>query len=86
MAHATGFYGSDLGQKLVTAENESHGLEFEDREVEGARLAQALTARGSPQPQYFLDMAESIGYVGRDHKGLSGGAGAIFDGRLLWPA
>ncbi|MDB9719702.1 DUF2059 domain-containing protein [Planktomarina temperata] len=64
LAHATGFYGSDLGQELVTAENESHGLEFEDREVEGARLAQALAARGSPQPQYFLDMAESIGYVG----------------------
>ncbi|MBT6864236.1 MAG: DUF2059 domain-containing protein [Planktomarina temperata] len=64
LAHATGFYGSDLGQKLVTAENESHGLEFEDREVEGARLAQALAARGSPQPQYFLDMADSIGYVG----------------------
>ncbi|MDA8821469.1 DUF2059 domain-containing protein [Planktomarina temperata] len=64
LAHTTGFYGSDLGQKLVTAENESHGLEFEDREVEGARLAQALAARGSPQPQYFLDMAESIGYVG----------------------
>ena len=64
LAHATGFYGSDLGQKLVTAENDSHGLEFEDREVEGARLAQALAARGSPQPQYFLDMAESIGYVG----------------------
>jgi hypothetical protein len=48
----------------VTAENESHGLEFEDREAEGARLAKALSARGSPQPQYFLDMAESIGYVG----------------------
>ena len=64
LAHATGFYGSDLGQKLVTAENESHGLEFEDREVEGARSAQALAARGSPQPQYFLDMGESIGYVG----------------------
>ncbi|MDB9965657.1 DUF2059 domain-containing protein [Planktomarina temperata] len=64
LAHAIGFYGSDLGQKLVTAENESHGLEFEDREVEGARLAQALAARGSPQPQYFLDMSESIGYVG----------------------
>jgi len=48
----------------VTAENESHGLEFEDREAEGARLAQVLSARGSPQPEYFLDMAESIGYVG----------------------
>ena len=64
LAHATGFYGSELGLKLVTAENESHALEFEDREAEGARLAQALSARGSPQPQYFLDMAESIGYVG----------------------
>ena len=64
LAHATQFYGSKLGQRLVTAENESHGLEFEDREAEGARLAKALSARGSPQPQYFLDMAESIGYVG----------------------
>jgi hypothetical protein len=64
LAHATQFYGSKLGQRLVTAENESHGLEFEDREAEGVRLAQALSARGSPQPQYFLDMAESIGYVG----------------------
>jgi hypothetical protein len=64
LAHATHFYGSKLGQRLVTAENESHGLEFEDREAEGARLAQALSARGSPQPQYYLDMAESIGYVG----------------------
>ena len=64
LAHATGFYGSKLGQKLVAAENESHTLDFEDREAEGLRLAQALTARGSPQPQYFLDMAQSIGYVG----------------------
>ena len=64
LAHANQFYGSNLGQRLVTAENESHGLEFEDREAEGARLAEALSARGSPQPQYFLDMAESIGYVG----------------------
>ena len=64
LAHVSQFYGSKLGQRLVTAENESHGLEFEDREAEGARLAQALSARGSPQPQYFLDMAESIGYVG----------------------
>lgn len=64
LVHATQFYGSKLGQRLVTAENESHGLDFEDREAEGARLAQALSARGSPQPQYFLDMAESIGYVG----------------------
>ena len=64
LANATQFYGSKLGQRLVTAENESHGLDFEDREAEGARLAQALSARGSPQPQYFLDMAESIGYVG----------------------
>ena len=64
LAHVSQFYGSKLGQRLVTAENESHGLEFEDREAEGGRLAQALSARGSPQPQYFLDMAESIGYVG----------------------
>ena len=64
LAHVSQFYGSKLGQRLVTAENESHGLEFEDREAEGARLAQVLSARGSPQPEYFLDMAESIGYVG----------------------
>ena len=31
-------------------------------------LAAGLTARSSPQPQYFLDMAESIGSVGASIK------------------
>ena len=82
LAHATGFYGSDLGQKLVTAENESHGLEFEDREVEralGAGSGRAWIAAAAVFSRY----GREHWICGRDHKSLSGGAGAIFDGRLL---
>jgi hypothetical protein len=62
--HAAGFYGSDLGRRLVAAENESHFKDSADKGAQGELLAAALTARGSPQPQYFQDMAESIGSIG----------------------
>ena len=62
--HAAGFYGSDLGQRLVAAENESHFKDSADKGAQGELLAAALAARGSPQPQYFQDMAESIGSIG----------------------
>ena len=61
--HAAGFYGSDLGRRLVAAENESHFKDGAYKGKQGELLAAALTARGSPQPQYFQDMAQSIGSV-----------------------
>ena len=64
LKHAAEFYASDLGQQLVVAENKSHFVDIAKKRKEGEMLAAGLTARSSPQPQYFLDMAESIGSVG----------------------
>lgn len=63
LAHAAEFYASDLGQRLVEAENESHFADDAMKSEKGAVLAAALIDRNSPQPQYFLDMAEDIGSV-----------------------
>ena len=68
LQHAATFYGSELGQRLVEAENESHFLDSTERREEGELLAAALMERASPQPEYFLDMAESIGSVGASIK------------------
>ena len=68
LQHAATFYSSELGQRLVEAENESHFLDSTERREEGELLAAALVERASPQPEYFLDMAESIGSVGASIK------------------
>ena len=68
LQHAATFYSSELGQRLVEAENESHFLNSTKRREEGELLAAALMERASPQPEYFLDMAESIGSVGASIK------------------
>jgi hypothetical protein len=68
LQHAATFYSSELGQRLVEAENESHFLDSTERREEGELLAAALMERASPQPEYFLDMAESIGSVGASIK------------------
>ena len=66
--HAAVFYASGLGRRLVEAENDSHFKDSADKRAEGELLAAALIARGSPQPQYFQDMAESIGSIGASIK------------------
>ena len=66
--HAAVFYASALGQRLVEAENDSHFKDSTDKLAEGELLAAALIARGSPQPQYFQDMAKSIGSIGASIK------------------
>ena len=68
LKHAADFYASDLGRRLVVAENESHFVDSASKRKEGELLAAGLIARSSPQPQYFLDMAESIGSVGASIK------------------
>lgn len=60
LAHAAAFYASDLGQRLVIAENESHMADHDEKSAQGQELAAALMERNSPQPDYFIDMAESI--------------------------
>ena len=65
LAHAAGFYASDLGQRLVEAENESHFADDEMKDARGQELAAALMERDSTQIQDYIEMSEAIGSV--DH-------------------
>lgn len=61
--HAAAFYASDLGQRLVEAENASHMDDSVDSSREGEALAAALLEEGSPKIQYFRDMSSAIGSI-----------------------
>lgn len=63
LAHAAAFYASDLGQRLVAAENASHMADDAEKDQIGAEMAAKLFERGSQQPQYFKDMADAIGTI-----------------------
>ncbi|MEM6306606.1 MAG: DUF2059 domain-containing protein [Pseudomonadota bacterium] len=58
--HAIAFYASDLGQRLVAAENASHFADDDLKRAEGQELAAGLMEQNSPQPQLFLDMSNAI--------------------------
>lgn len=50
LAHAAGFYASDLGKRLVVAENASHMKEDEDTKSEaGKAIIEGLNRIGSPR-------------------------------------
>tara|TARA_R110000787_G_scaffold281559_1_gene392931 strand:+ start:560 stop:1402 length:843 start_codon:yes stop_codon:yes gene_type:complete len=50
LTHAADFYGSDLGQRLVVAENSSHMLEEEGLKSEsGSQIIEGLRSIGSPR-------------------------------------
>ncbi|MEO0358159.1 MAG: DUF2059 domain-containing protein [Pseudomonadota bacterium] len=61
--HATGFYASDLGSRLVAAENESHLTDDDIKREQGTVLAAELTQDGSLKPDLFLRMTDAIGGV-----------------------
>ena len=63
LLHASEFYASDLGRRLVTAENLSHFEDSELKKQQGEILLVGLLDRASPQPQYFRDMAKDIGAI-----------------------
>jgi hypothetical protein len=63
LMHVSAFYASNLGQRLVDAENESHFTGDSKKRELGHKLAVSLENRGSPQPQYFRDMANDIGSI-----------------------
>ena len=63
LLHASEFYASDLGRRLVTAENLSHFEDPELKKQQGEILLVGLLNRASPQPQYFRDMAKDIGAI-----------------------
>ncbi|MCB1343313.1 MAG: DUF2059 domain-containing protein [Pseudooceanicola sp.] len=58
---AVEFYASDLGQRLVTAENASHGMDGEEKRAQGERILAGLVQQGSPRVELFKRMGAAIG-------------------------
>ncbi|MEM8576907.1 MAG: DUF2059 domain-containing protein [Pseudomonadota bacterium] len=66
LAHAAGFYASDLGQRLVVAENASHMVEDDDAKREaGGQIIAGLTQIGSPRLALIERLNAASG--GADH-------------------
>ena len=61
LVHASEFYASELGIRLVKAENLSHFEDSDQKKIDGELILAELVDRSSPQPQYFREMADSIG-------------------------
>ncbi|WP_370227509.1 DUF2059 domain-containing protein [Cognatishimia sp.] len=58
--HAVTFYGSELGQRLVHAENLSHLDDDELKQVAGEQLLAFYEAKEDPRPAYFVRMGAAI--------------------------
>ncbi len=62
LSHASDFYGSDLGQRLVDAENASHMVEDEDGKSEaGEAIVAALVRHGADRLETLKRMNAAIG-------------------------
>ena len=60
--HAAGFYASDLGQRLVQAENASHLVEDDEvKQLAGERIISELVRDGEQRLQLFQRMSSAIG-------------------------
>lgn len=61
LGHAAAFYATDLGQRLVVAENASHMADDDgEKQQEGTRLVAGLVAEGSPRLELFKRMNRAI--------------------------
>ncbi|CAD0185665.1 hypothetical protein RUESEDTHA_02559 [Ruegeria sp. THAF57] len=59
--HAVEFYASDLGQRLVEAENESHMIEDDDtKQLEGQEIVSGLVQEGSKRVESLKRMNTAI--------------------------
>ena len=58
--HAVAFYGSDLGKRLVQAENLSHMDDDELKQIAGEQLLAFYEAKEDPRPEYFVRMGAAI--------------------------
>ena len=71
LAHAAGYYASDLGQRLVEAENASHMMEDDGRKQEdGAMLIAAMVEAGSPRLATIQRMIRAIDTTGNTARAL----------------
>ncbi|MBJ6371644.1 DUF2059 domain-containing protein [Sedimentitalea sp. CAU 1593] len=69
--HAAAFYASDLGQRLVEAENASHMIEDDaGKQEQGKRIIADLVAEGSPRAQMLQRMNGAIDSSGTSVRAL----------------
>lgn len=61
LAHGAEFYASDLGQRLVEAENDSHLASRDDRRAAGEALVEQLKAENPERIAIFDRMMRAIG-------------------------
>jgi hypothetical protein len=65
LTHAVDFYASDLGQRLVEAENASHMLEDDEaKQLEGQKIIADLIKDGSQRVESFKRMNKAIDSTG----------------------
>lgn len=60
LAHAAAFYASDLGQRLVEVENNSHMADDEEKELVGNAMLADLEAKDDPRIDLFRRMSVAI--------------------------
>ena len=61
--HAAAFYATDLGQRLVEAENTAHMDDSEESDRMGEDIAVQLIEEGSPRVELFQQMSAAIGSI-----------------------
>lgn len=65
LTHAADFYATDLGQRLVVAENASHMKENTNlKDESGAAIVSGLAAMDSPRLEYFERMTDASDSAG----------------------
>jgi hypothetical protein len=65
LTHAAGFYASDLGQRLVLAENASHMMKVSDaKQLSGIQIVSDLVASGSPRLELIKRMNMAVNSSG----------------------
>lgn len=60
LAHAAGYYATDLGQRLVVAENQSHLEDGDLVNTEGVQLVAQMVSAGSPRLEHYKRMVQAI--------------------------
>ncbi|WP_281955301.1 DUF2059 domain-containing protein [Pseudophaeobacter arcticus] len=71
LSHAAAFYASDLGQRLVLAENASHLVEEGDtKQVAGQRIIADLVKTGSKRVALYHRMSKAIDAAGAGLKAI----------------
>jgi len=61
LGHAAAFYATDLGQRLVVAENATHMVDDDaEKQLKGSRLVASMVADGSPRLELFKRMNRAI--------------------------